>query len=230
MADTNTAAAAEVQNAPGSGQASEESLQRLQTLEKFFEDITPVLKELEKNPEIVEAIVSGKLTPDFAKAAMEGTLTVKEAEAATAAVAAVTEEVGQAAVNAMTPDDLTKLVEEKMNSFKKEFTEKEEQKEFEAYTNKFIAETSDFSQHADAIAAWLEEHKDITDVRVAYFAVKGEMSVKEARDAASKDAAEAAKNVILNASGGGVTAQFTPDGTPVIDRLIASKSNPNSIF
>lgn len=224
MTDPIPAQAADGQTPPNLGQGAES----LEAYQKFFQDLSPLLTELDKNPELVKAIVENKLTPEFAKAALEGKLSVAEAQAAQTAVQEVKTEVGTKAFENMTPDKLAELVDEKMSSFEKKMEEKQGDKEFQAYTSEFIKTTSDFEKYADPVAKWLEEHPEITDVKVAYYAVKGELSEKEAKDAVNKDAADQAKNIILNAQGGGVTSNFAPDGTPMIDRLIASRSNPNS--
>jgi len=35
---------------------------------------------------------------------------------------------------------------------------------------------------------------------------------------------------LANASGGGQTAQFSEDGEPMVDKLIAGRPNPNQFF
>lgn len=217
--------------APATGQASEvpaNALEELAKYKEFIDGATPLLEKLNASPDLVQAILADKINDEFAKAALAGKLSVKEAEAATAAVKAVEGELGTKAFNASSPDEISKLVEEKVSALKNELAQKDDARQFESYTNKFISETADFGKYSEEISKWLDDH-DITDIRVAYYAVKGELSEKQAKEAADADAAENAKNVMLNASGGGVSASATVGGQSFIDSLIAPRTNPNRL-
>jgi len=220
------------QEVPVPGQAPEEGVStdanRLAELEGFFERISPVLVKLNASPDLVQAVLADKINDEFAKAALEGKLSIKEAEAATAAVATVEKDLGTKAFNAASPDELSKLVEEKISALKNEWTERDDMKTFESYTNQFISETADFSKYSENISKWLDEH-DVTDVRVAYYAVKGELSEKQAKEKADADAAENAKNVMLSAGGGNIPSNAVVGGQPFIDSLIANRTNPNRL-
>lgn len=214
------------QGAPETGQAPASETTRLAELEKFFEGITPVLEKLNASPDLVQAILADKINDDFAKSALKGELTVKEAEVATTAVKQVEKEIGTPAFNAASPDELNKLLEGKIAALENKLNEKDEMKAFEQQTNQFISSTPDFEKYSEQISKWLDDH-DVTDIRVAYYAVKGELSEKEAKEAADAVAAENAKNVMLNAGGGGISANTIVNGQPLIDSLIASRANPN---
>lgn len=210
------------------GQVAPDSNVELTEYKQFFGGISPLLEKLDKNPDLVQAILGDKIDAAFAKAALDGTLTVKEAQAASQAVAEVKQEVGAAAAASMTPEAFSKLVEDKMAALESKLTEKDSMRDFETYTNGFIASTPDFEKYSGAISTWLDEH-DVTDIRVAYYAVKGELSEKEAKAAADVAAAENAKNVLLNAGGSGVRADTMINGVPLVDTLIASHSNANHL-
>lgn len=195
---------------------------------EFLTSIAPLLDRLEKSPELVQAILDGKIDANLAKAALEGKLTQAEATAATAAHAEVAADLGTA-YQATSPEEIAKLVEAKVTEKLRTIEESNDIREFERKTNEFIEKTADFATYADEIDKWLDEH-DVTDIEIAYYAVKGKMSENDAKKAADEAAAEAAKNVVLNAAGGGVQAQFTPDGTPIVDKLISGRPNPNSLF
>lgn len=197
---------------------------------EFITNTAPLLDKLEKGPELVEAILAGKVDTNLAKAAIEGRLTVNEAVAAGAAVNEVKNELGAAAFQAASPDEIGKLVDAKVSEKLRELEEKDELREFQRKTEEFMQSTPDFVKYADDIDAWLDAHPAITDIDVAYHAVKGELSVAEAKKAADESAAENAKNVILNAGPGGVQAQFTPDGTPLVDKLISGRADANRFF
>jgi hypothetical protein len=53
--------------------------QELGEFRKFFSDIAPLLDKLDKSPEIVQAIMNGRITTDIAKALTEDNLNPKEA-------------------------------------------------------------------------------------------------------------------------------------------------------
>lgn len=191
----------------------------------FFQNISPLLEKLDSNPELVQAIIDGKIDKQLAQAVYEGRVNVSDAQVVSQASDVVKTEVGQKAYEAMSPEKITELVEEKAGELRKEFEEKADIKTFEEKTQKFIETTSDFVDYADAIDKWLDKH-DVTDIEVAYWAVKGQMSEEEAKKAADKAAAEGNQEAVANATGGGVTAQFAEDGTPLIDKLVGGSNNP----
>ncbi len=200
----------------------------LQDYKQFFEGVTPLLEKLNASPDLVQAILADKINDEFAKAALQGKLTVGEAQAATAAVQAVEQEIGTKAFNAASPEEISRLVEEKVGALESKLNEKDDMRQFESYTNQFISSTPDFSKYSEQISEWLDEH-DVTDIRVAYYAVKGELSEKEAKDRAEADASENAKNAMLTAGGGGVTSNAFVNGQPLVDVLIAGRANPNRL-
>ena len=204
--------------------------QELGEFRKFFSDIAPLLDKLDKSPEIVQAIIDGNITPDLAKAAMEGKVTIGDAQIVTKAHEEVKKEMGKDAYKGASPEEITKLVEDKAKEikteFQKELKDRDDLSTFESSVNDFIARTSDFSKYASEIDKWLDEH-DVTDIAVAYYAVKGELSEKEAKKQADIDKAEAAKNIALNMGGGTSNATHIRGDANIVDSLIAPKSNPN---
>lgn len=207
--------------------------QELGEYRQFFQNIAPLLDKLDQAPEMVQAIVDGKLSKDIAKAVLEGRVDVRDAAAVAVAHEAVKENLGAAAYDAATPEAITKLVEKQVNQqvsqFRREFEEKSDLQTFQDYTQKFIENTPDFLEHSDAIDKWLDTH-DVTDIEVAYHAVKGQLSISEAKKAADVAAGDRAKDLLSNASGGGQAVQYVPGGTAVVDKLIAGRPNPNSFF
>jgi hypothetical protein len=203
--------------------------QELGEYRTFFQNIAPLLDKLDKSPELVQAIVDGKLDQEIAKAVLEGRVDVRDAQAVQQAHEQVKNEMGDAAYNAAKPSDIQKAVEEQVAKFRKEFEEKAELQTFQEYTQKFIEGTPDFQQYADEIDKWLDTH-DVTDIEVAYYAVKGQMSEKDAKKAAESAASDRAKDVIANASGGGQHQNYSSGTTSMADQLIAGRPNPNSFF
>lgn len=197
---------------------------------KFFTDIAPLLDKLDKSPEIVQAIIDEKITADLAKAAMEGKVSIVDAQIVTKAQEEVKKDLGKEGYKGASPEEINKLVEDKAKEikveFQKELKERDELSTFESNVNDFIARTPDFPKYASEIDKWLDEH-DVTDIAVAYYAVKGELSEKEAQKQADIDKAEAEKSGALNMGGGAGNATRIQGDADVVDQLIASRPNPN---
>jgi len=203
--------------------------QELGEYRQFFQNIAPLLDKLDQAPELVQAIIDGKVDKNIAQAVMEGRVDVRDAAIVQQAADTVKEKLGEKKFDLATPEAVQKLVEAEANKIRKEFEDKADLQTFQDYTQKFIEKTPDFQEYADEIDKWLDTH-DVADVEVAYYAVKGKMSESNAQKAADVAAAERAKEMMANASGGGQSAQFTPDGTPLVDKLISGRPNPNSFF
>lgn len=196
----------------------------------FIEGITPLLNKLDASPELVQAIIDGKVDSDLAKAAMEGKISIQDAQVVTQAHAEVKKDLGKKSYDASSPEDIQRMIEEKVNTVRTELeakvTAQDDMRSFERSVNDFIDRTEDFSTYASEIDAWLDEH-DTTDIQVAYYAVKGQVSEREAQKQAKEAAAEAAKDIALNAGGGSSNRTFVPQNSGLIDTLIAGRSNPN---
>ena len=200
--------------------------QELGEYRTFFQNISPLLEKLDKDPVLVQAILDGKIDKDLATAVSEGRVSIGDAQQVTKANEEVKKALGKEEYAAANPKDIEKMVEERLAAMRQEFEQNAEMKEFEERTQKFIESTSDFADFADEIDKWLDTH-DVTDIEVAYWAVKGRMSEAAAKQKAEEEAGERAKEVAQNASGGGVTAQYTADGRSLADILISSNRNPN---
>jgi len=197
---------------------------------KFFTDIAPLLDKLDKSPEIVQAIIDGKIDQNLAKAAIEGKISIGDAQIVSKAQEEVKKDLGKEGLKTASADEISRLIEEKAKEIKTDFDAKLKERDdlsaFESNVNDFIARTSDFQKYASEIDKWLDSH-DVTDIAVAYYAVKGELSEKEAKKQADIDKAEAEKGMALNTGGGSVNATRIQGDNNVIDTLVASKSNPN---
>jgi hypothetical protein len=203
--------------------------QELGEYRTFIQNIAPLLDKLDQAPELVQAIIDGKVDKDIANAIVEGRVDVRDAATVQQAHEDVKDKLGAKAYDLATPESITKLVEAQVSKVRQEFEEKADLQNFQDYTQKFIEKTPDFQEYADEIDKWLDSH-DVADIEVAYYAVKGEMSEANAQKVADQVAAERSKEMMSNAQGGGYSAQFTADGTPLVDRLIAGRPNPNSFF
>jgi hypothetical protein len=203
-------------------------------LRGFYESIGPLLSKLEESPEIVEAILQGKIDSALVKSITDGTISAQGAQAVTQAHEEVKNELGNKAYDKATPDQLAKMIEDRAMDLRREMDGKlkevEDVRAFEAEVNNFIAETPDFETYSKQVSSWLDKHQEVTDIKVAYYAVKGELSEGEAKAKAAVDQAEYAKNMALNAGGGGSNGGIFPEGVNAADALISGLSNPNNIF
>lgn len=206
--------------------------QELGEFRKFFQDISPLLDKLDKSPEIVQAILNDNVTADLAKAAMEGKISVSDAQVVSKAHAEVKKDLGKEGYVKTDSEDISRLVEEKVKEIRTEFEgklkERDELTSFESETQDFIARTPDFTKYASEIDKWLDEHDNVTDISVAYYAIKGELSEREAKKQAEIDLAEHQKGLALNSAGGGNRATHIASDQEAVDQLIGGKTNPNS--
>lgn len=203
--------------------------QELGEYRQFIQNIAPLLDRLDQAPELVQAIIDGKVDKNIAQAVMEGRVDVRDAAIVQQAADTVKGKMGAEKFDLATPEAITKLVQAEVSKVRKEFEEKADLQTFQDYTQKFIEKTPDFQEYASEIDKWLDTH-DVADIEVAYYAVKGKLSESGAQKVADGVAAERAKEMLANASGGGQTAQYTADGSPLVDKLIAGRPNPNSFF
>lgn len=193
---------------------------------QFFQNISPLLDKLDQAPTLVQGILDGKIDDQLVTAVLDGRISVKDAQDVTKAHQEVKKEIGQKGYGDASPEAINKMVEDRVQKMRRDFEQDIELKAFEDKTQKFIENTKDFVEYADGIDKWLDSH-DVTDVEVAYWAVKGRMSEATAQKKAEEDAAERAKDLALNAMGGGVTTQYFEAGSPVVDKLISGSRNPN---
>lgn len=203
--------------------------QELGEYRQFFQNIAPLLDKLDQAPELVQAIIDGKVDKNIAQAVLENRVDVRDAAVVQEAHDKVKEDLGKKGYEGTSPAEIAKLVEAQVSKFQREFEEKADLKSFQEYTQKFIQNTPDFQEYADEVDKWLDSH-DVTDIEVAYYAVKGKLSEDSAKKQAESASAERAKDILANASGGGQTSQYSSDGSPLVDKLIAGRPNPNSFF
>lgn len=205
--------------------------QELGEYRQFFADVSPLLEKLDKNPDLVQAIINDKIDLSLINATADGDVSTKVAKAVTKANEDIKKEIGKKAYNEASPEDISKLIEEKVSAAKNELLnslkESEDTRSFEARVNSFISNTPDFADYAADIDKWLDTH-DVTDIEVAYYAVKGQLSEKAAKQKALEEQGEYAKDIALNAGGGNSRVMHSgEDASRVLDSLIAGKSNPN---
>ncbi len=204
--------------------------QELGDYREFVRNISPVLDKLDEQPELIQAIVDGKIDSTLAKAVMEGKVQVGDAEKVSDAHEKVKKDLGDKKYDASSAKEIEAKVSSELEKHRKEIdaklAESEELGEFRKGVEGFIANTPDFAEHSEAVTKFLEEHPNIDDIQVAYNAVKGEALQANAEKEATKNAGNAAKDLAANAGGGSSTGAQIVEGDG-IDNLIASNPNPN---
>ncbi len=205
----------------------------------WFVRSKPLLDKLEKSPEIVDAILEEKINSDLAKAILEGKVKLGDATVVAKAHEEVKEGLGKKEYEKISASDLEKLVKEKAEEIvsekikglatKTEVSDSDEKREFENGIKEFVANTPDFQKYAGDINTWLEEHPDQYDIQIAYDAVKGKLLSGEAAKAEQVRQAEEAKKLAANAGGGYSKGASVRADNPLIDDLIARRSNPNTL-
>ena len=217
------------------GQNSEE----LGNFRQFFKEVGPLLDKLQDQPEIVEAVMEGKLTSELAQAILEGKTTIEDATNVAQAHEQVKKELGQEKYSKTAPDKIEEMVNDKLKAvdskldelsqkLTKGLSEVEEKHEFTDKVTTFIEGVADFEQYAEGVVEWLEEHPAIYDIETAYFAVKGKVLAEQAQATAEVKAAEEQKNLAANAAGGQSQGRTIVTDKNIIDELIAPRVSPNN--
>lgn len=201
----------------------------------FFKEISPLLDKLQEQPDLVEAIMEGKIDSKLAESVMAGKFKIEDATEVAEAHKEIKKELGTKQYKEMSPEDIEKLVEERVTehiekaekNLKTNFTSIEDRKEFESKVNSFIANTPDFPEFSEAVVNWLEEHPEQYEIEIAYDAVKGKALANLAKEEEDAKMGEAQKDLIRNAGGGSSQGNKIVENTNIIDSLIRNRSNPN---
>lgn len=213
--------------------------QELGDMRKWFTDVSPLLDKLYEQPEVIQAIMDGKVNSDLAKAVLEGKVNIGDATQVTQAHEEVKKEMGKKYATA-DPAEVEKRIQEKLEGLDKKIKETqtkfetglkevEERRNFMASAEEFIKSKPDYPDHAEAIVQWLEDNPNQYDISVAYYAVKGIAQTKQAEEEAAKKAGENAKNLAANAGGGQSQGSAIVTDKSIVDQLIAGTPNPNSL-
>lgn len=203
---------------------------------EFYSQISPILDKLDAQPELVKAIMDDKIDASLAKAVLDGKVSIKEAETVTKAHVEVKKDLGTQQYNAISPEEIERLVDKKVAEITKPITDRvdsklddaEKLRTYENSINEFINSTPDFPEYADKISKWFIANPDQDDIRIAYDVIKGRAIQEQFAKTQTKAEAEAAKEMALNAGGGMGMGSGTISDKNTIDNLISDISNPNS--
>jgi hypothetical protein len=205
--------------------------QELGEYRQFFQGISPLLDKLDEQPELVQAIIDGKINSELAKAAIEGKVDLKDAANVSKAHEEVKKSMGTEKYEKADPAEIERQIEEKLAGVKKEFSQKldevEELRNFEKRVTDFVSSKEDFQDYAEGITQWFKSHPDQDDIEVAYNVVKGAALESKISSEAAKTAAETAKNLAANAAGGSSQGGTYESNQDAADALIAPRANPN---
>jgi len=201
----------------------------------FYKDMGPLLDELDKQPELVEAIIQKKIDKTLVKSILEGKVSVGEAKAVTKANEEVKKDMGDKAYDKADPEVIEKMIASRMEEFrselkgevdqtKEELQQERLQREVEKDLDSFINRTPDYKDYADEVLQYIEDH-NLDDIEVAYDAVKGKALAKLSEAGAEKARAEEAKRTATNAGGGhGSRGRAVTDD---VKKYVAVGRNPN---
>lgn len=209
--------------------------QELEEHKKFVAGITPLLSKLDANPELVKAVLADKIDQKLATALLDGKVKVEEAQQIAEAHAQVKQDLGKEAYEKIDPNQLNQMIATKAAQIASETVEQklkefQDEQEWDKETTAFIANTPDFNDYAEGINKWLNEHRDISDMKIAYWAVKGQALDAAAAKQKQQEAGEAAKEIAANAGGGSApNSGKAPEARSMWDQLVAPKSNPNNL-
>lgn len=201
----------------------------------FIKNIEPLLNKLDTQPELIQAIMDGKIDQKLVTAVLEGKVKIEEAQQVAAAHEQVKQEMGKKAFEGADAAEIEKRILDQAlkaagDVVEQRFKNLEEQKQFEDTVVEFINTTPDFPEYADKISVWLNEHPDQDDVEVAYHAVKGLVLSEKVGKDAEKATSEAAKAAAANAGGGSAPSSGQVDtGGDIWDKLVSKRGNPNSL-
>lgn len=208
-------------------------------LRQFVKELEPLLDKLQTQPEIVEAIIEGKLTSDLVQAIMEGKVSTEDATKVAEAHSQVKTEMGAKKFSDASVEEIEKRIVDKLSKtlddkvkestakLERSASDAEERHEFVDKTNTFIESVDDFQEYAEEVVKWLDEHPSIYDIQVAYDAVKGRSLAGKAKQEAENTAAEAQKDLAANAAGGHSMGRTVVADRNVVDQLISPIGNPN---
>lgn len=211
---------------------------KLGDYEKFVENMGPLFEKLDSQPEVIQGILEGKITSDLAKSVLEGKTNVETAQQVSQAHEQVKKEAGATYKSLSTEEVENRIMSKLETMMTQKFSEfqskvqgridtSEEERKFENYNKDFVARTPDFKDYADDMWAWFEENPYQWDMSVAYEVAKGRRLAAANSKKSESATAEEAKNLALNASGGGSQVSGVITDKSIVDQLISNSPNPN---
>jgi len=199
----------------------------------FFNDTLPLMEKLDKDPELVKAIVGGKITSELVKATLEGKVSTEDAKTTTEAHKEVKKDLGKEGYKQTSPEEINKLVETKAKEiigkesqriekkFSKDLSEDRQMREVGDKVKSFVDNTKDWPEYAVDVNKYIDKHPEITDLKVAYDAVKGIALQKRYKTEENDRIIKAQKELAANAGGGQSKSTAVIEDQKIVDQLIA---------
>jgi hypothetical protein len=175
-------------------------------LRDYFNTADPFLEKITAIPGLVDAIRDDKLDASLVQAILEGKVGVKEAADVQKATDAVAGDVGKDAFNSMKPEEIQKLVEEKLNetvsklseTISKDVASIKERQDLESALREaaaFVEKTPDFDTYAEEVAKYMDEHPNSSEgVEDVYYRIKGKALTQKAIEDQKKAETESLKD------------------------------------
>jgi len=208
--------------------------EELGTMRKLFEDTSPFLEKLDKNPDLAKAILEDKIDPQLLEQVLEGKIEKKDAETVSKAHEDVKKDLGKKEYDKRTPEEINELLMGKISEatkateekFTQKLTDMEKLNEYQKVISDFITNTPDFAEYSEDINKFISE-KNIDDIEVAYNAVKGKKLQEVYKKEEDVRIGEAAKNLAGNAGGGASQSTSNLSNDELVDKLIFGQTDPN---
>lgn len=208
--------------------------EELGKMRKLFEETAPFLEKLNDNPELAKAILEDKIDAQLLEQVMEGKIEKKDAETVSKAHEEVKKDLGKKAYDKLNPDEINDLIRDKISEatkateekFSQKLTDMEKLNEYQRSISDFISNTPDFAEYAEDINKFINE-KNISDIEVAYTAVKGRKLQERYQKEEEERAGEAAKEMAGNAGGGASQSTAKLSNEDLVDSLIGGTTSPN---
>jgi len=208
--------------------------EELGTMRKLFEDTSPFLEKLDKNPDLAKAILEDKIDPQLLEQVLEGKIEKKDAETVSKAHEDVKKDLGKKEYDKRTPEEINELLMGKISEatkateekFTQKLTDMEKLNEYQKVISDFITNTPDFAEYSEDINKFISE-KNIDDIEVAYNAVKGKKLQEVYKKEEDVRIGEAAKNLAGNAGGGASQSTANLSNDELVDKLIFGQTDPN---
>lgn len=194
--------------------------EKLGVYKKFYEESEPLMDLLEQNPEIEEALLSGKFDAELAKAVLDGRVTKETAATVADAHQQAKDNMTKEELAKVSPEEMLKkmdaIIEAKFDALLKPTTSQIEKKieglgaqmtaqqriaANEQKIREFIANTPDFGDFSGDIQKRMEERPGTT-VMEAYELAKARHIVQSAQKSQEGKNARDSKEIAANAGGG----------------------------
>jgi len=215
-----------------------ESRGKVKEYEQYFDDISPLMEKLSVDKELIGYITRGEINSKMIEGVLQGKIPEKEATEVTKAHDEVKKEMGKEEYAKASTEDVEKRITEKLKdvddkfskmeqSFDTKLADSEQLREYEKKVETFASNTPDLKEYLPRINELMEEHKEISDIKIFYQIAKGEKLEKNIKEEEEKNKSEEEKLMAANLGGGNSYGTVEINDPNVANQLIGNSSNPN---